>query len=122
MRGSYRMSKRSIASLRVPMENNQARICVPICVKNAHDLDDAISRAVAVGDIIEVRLDCLEPFEFEPGLEAAEQLTRRSNRPTIMTFRPAEHGGPRELDYASRYVFWGSRICRAQIISMSKRT
>jgi 3-dehydroquinate dehydratase / shikimate dehydrogenase len=90
-------------------ESNRVRICVPVCVSIARELESAIARAAKAGDIIELRLDCLEPFEFEKALEEVEDFVRESARPTIMTLRPAEQGGRRELDYASRYVFWCSR-------------
>ena len=90
-------------------ETNRVRICVPVCVSSARELESAIARAAKAGDIIELRLDCLEPFEFEKALEGVGDFVPESARPTIMTLRPAEQGGRRELDYASRYVFWCSR-------------
>lgn len=89
--------------------NNEVRICVPVCVSRPRELRQAISRAADAGDLIEIRLDCLQPLEFEEGLEEVGDLVRESARPTIITFRPAEQGGRRELDYASRYLFWCMR-------------
>jgi 3-dehydroquinate dehydratase/shikimate dehydrogenase len=86
-------------------ETNRVCICVPVCVSSARELESAIARAAQAGDIIELRLDCLEPREFEKALKEVGDSTR----PTIITLRPAAQGGQRELDYASRYAFWCSR-------------
>lgn len=73
------------------------------------EFERKIVSAAEVGDIIELRLDCIAPPELERGLEELGRRARESGRPTIATFRPAEQGGLRELDYASRYVFWNMR-------------
>ena len=62
--------------------------------------------AAEFGDMIELRLDCLEPLELESTWKELRDLVRGTGRPTITTLRPAEQGGLREIDFASRYVFW----------------
>jgi len=43
------------------------RICISVCEPTVAALEDAISAAAEVCDLIEVRLDCLEPLELETG-------------------------------------------------------
>ena len=88
------------------MTEKTVRICVPVCESSVRELESAFGRAAEMGDIIELRLDCLEPFESEQALEEIQKIVRESDRATIYTLRPAEQGGRCELDYASRYVFW----------------
>lgn len=89
-------------------DNSQARVCVPVCGRSVSDTVQAFERATGVADIIEIRLDCLEPLELEKSSGAIAELLGRSVAPTIITFRPAEQGGRRELPLASRHAFWCS--------------
>jgi len=72
-----------------------AGICVPVCEKDP----DALRNACELGDWIELRLDCLDgiPDNFK-------EITR----PLILTFRPSEQGGYRELTREERLRFWSS--------------
>jgi 3-dehydroquinate dehydratase/shikimate dehydrogenase len=88
------------------MDTNRARICVPVCVKSAHELEETIARAAAAGDLVELRFDCLEPSELEQGILVAHTLIDRLGKPTIVTFRATEQGGERALDRESRIKFW----------------
>jgi 3-dehydroquinate dehydratase/shikimate dehydrogenase len=90
-------------------ETNRVLICVPVCVRHVRELESAIARAAKTAEIIELRLDCLEPSEFEKGLKEVGDFVRESTRPTIITLRPAEQGGRREVDHASRHFFWRMR-------------
>lgn len=87
----------------------KAQICVPICEQSVAAIAQASAKAAEVGDLIELRLDCLDPVEFETRLPEIKKILNTSARPTILTFRPAEQGGQRSLDYASRYAFWCTR-------------
>ena len=60
---------------------------------------DALRSACELGDWIELRLDCFD--EIPKNLEAI-------TRPLILTFRPSEQGGYRELTKAERRAFWTS--------------
>ena len=81
------------------------------------EFERKIVSAAAVSDIIELRLDCIEPRWLESGLEdfvRMEELggqAQELGRPTIATFRPAEQGGLRELDWGARYMFWDIGYC-----------
>lgn len=82
-------------------------------------MEAACARASDVGDIIELRLDCLETSEPIPVLQS---LTRIEGRLFIITFRPSEQGGRRVLSRAEREAFWkgdwdASRMALADIES-----
>ncbi len=52
-------------------------------------------------DVVEIRADALDPIEldqFLPGI--------RSEKPLLITFRPAEQGGYREISVDQRVGFW----------------
>lgn len=76
------------------------RICVSVCEKNPDALATACERASEWADVIELRLDCLTSLgDLQPVLD-------RLSHPVILTFRPAEQGGHRELDPQTRQSFW----------------
>src|SRR5262252_8138151 len=83
-----------------------AKICVPVCVRHLNDLPDAIDDAIARGDVVEVRADCL-PFS---DLEAArlQVCDRARGRPVVFTLRSEEQGGQTANDYETRRRFWSS--------------
>ncbi|MBA3440182.1 MAG: shikimate dehydrogenase [Pyrinomonadaceae bacterium] len=83
---------------------NTVRIGVPVRVERACDLSQAVARAALVADIIELRLDYLEPTELGEALRSL--ATFHCPRPLILTLRPAEEGGHRPLDMAERQAFW----------------
>ncbi len=85
--------------------NHEVRVCVPVCERGIDALREASARASNIGDLIELRLDCLAPPEFDRRSELRE-LIQKAGLSAILTFRPTEQGGQRALDYASRYVFW----------------
>jgi 3-dehydroquinate dehydratase/shikimate dehydrogenase len=76
------------------------RICVAVCEKNVAALESVAVHASESADIVELRLDCLVD------LEGFERVLDRISRPVILTFRPSEQGGHRELDHEARASFW----------------
>jgi 3-dehydroquinate dehydratase/shikimate dehydrogenase len=78
-----------------------------VCEKDLDALRETCERAVEWGDLIELRLDCLEeiPVSLQP-------LTR----PVILTFRPSEQGGHRDLTREQRQAFWSSTAPRGENI------
>ena len=44
--------------------SDSVRICVPVCEQSLVAAEGAIARAAEIGDLIEVRLDCLDPLEL----------------------------------------------------------
>jgi 3-dehydroquinate dehydratase/shikimate dehydrogenase len=86
------------------------RICISICKPTVAALEEAIAAAAEACQLIEVRLDCLESLELETGTSAITELLRNSTCDSILTFRPAEQGGQRELNDETRQAFWSGAI------------
>jgi 3-dehydroquinate dehydratase/shikimate dehydrogenase len=87
-------------------ETKPAIICVPVCVERARDLAEALTRAASVGEVVELRLDCLPGAELDLALRDLHGLLRNFSSPLIMTLRPIEQGGWREIDKLNRVSFW----------------
>ncbi len=83
----------------------EPRICVSVCEHDPASLAEAMKAAADVGDLIEVRGDCIDPDQAAAALESW-QLLNKTGRPVILTYRPAEQGGHRQLDPRSRLRFW----------------
>jgi len=79
------------------------RVCVSVCAKSFADMEGACARARELGDIVELRLDCLESSDPSPWLQS---ITATQPGPFIITFRPSEQGGHRVLSRAEREAFW----------------
>lgn len=88
------------------MESNKRRICVSICEQTIEAVQRACARASDLGDLFEVRLDCLDLFQSGETFHDLESLLQNIPRPVIVTYRPAEQGGQHQLDAKSRLVFW----------------
>ncbi len=76
----------------------------------------AFAGANDVAHTIEIRLDCLEASEFEKASKRVTELI--GERPVIITLRPAEQGGQRELDHETRQHFWSSAASRYRRASL----
>jgi 3-dehydroquinate dehydratase/shikimate dehydrogenase len=85
---------------------SQARVCVPVCVKRADELSDAVARASSLADLIELRLDCLEDGQLEVALARLNAIVTKTRLPFIITNRPSGQGGRRSLDASERMKFW----------------
>jgi 3-dehydroquinate dehydratase / shikimate dehydrogenase len=81
--------------------NGPTRVCVPVCERDLNALQNACARALEWADLVELRLDCLDA---EPGDLA--QVLDRIPRPVILTLRPSEQGGHRDLTREAREAFW----------------
>jgi 3-dehydroquinate dehydratase / shikimate dehydrogenase len=79
------------------------RVCIPVCEKTLNALRSASERATEWADVIEFRLDCLEPEDFSTGIS---QLLSTTSLPVILTLRPSEQGGHRNLTREARDAFW----------------
>lgn len=95
----------SSSRARVPTTLRHAP-CVPIREHRASDLQQAIARAASIGDCVELRLDYLAGAEFEEALRLLPELIKECARPVIVTLRPADEGGHREIDSLARISFW----------------
>ena len=85
-----------------------ARICVPVCVARVGELSGAIRSAAEVADIIELRLDYLPETELNNSIEEISRLGQASTRPLILTLRPSEQGGHRQVSMKDRCGFRAS--------------
>ncbi|MDT7604206.1 MAG: 3-dehydroquinate dehydratase / shikimate dehydrogenase [Acidobacteriota bacterium] len=89
------------------INNSRALVCVPVCVRRASELPDAIERAAQLADVIELRFDCLaDDAQLDDALRDLRPILKARTRPFISTFRPAEQGGARALDKQQRLLFW----------------
>jgi 3-dehydroquinate dehydratase/shikimate dehydrogenase len=86
------------------MESSKAKICVPVCA-GTNKLSQSIARAAEIGDLIELRLDCLPEDKRE---SAWRELVASTSRTIILTLRPAEQGGSDNLSLEGRLQFWSS--------------
>ena len=80
---------------------SRSKICVPVCERDLDALHNACERAAEWADVIELRLDCLESTP-----ENVSEILHHISRPVILTFRPSEQGGYRELTRSERKRFW----------------
>lgn len=87
--------------------NNEkkTRVCIPVCEKDLSHLQSTSERASEWADFVELRLDCLaDCLEATP--ENLTGLLSNISRPLILTFRPSEQGGHRNLTLEERASFW----------------
>jgi 3-dehydroquinate dehydratase/shikimate dehydrogenase len=87
-------------------KSSRARICVAVCVERASELAQGVASAVEVADLVELRMDCLRGTQLDLALRHLDELQRASPRTFVMTLRPAEQGGDREIDILNRLAFW----------------
>ena len=79
---------------------NDGQVCISICAKTATEFSEKMNRAAEFAELLELRFDCLDPGEIPPAIEATGA---REN--AIITFRPANEGGSRELTDQERLDF-----------------
>lgn len=84
---------------------NPVRVCVPVCVERARELQPAIARAAEIADIVELRLDCLPESELAVARRDISAALATRPRPIILTLRPKEFGGRRPISVAERLKF-----------------
>src|SRR5678815_1807344 len=81
---------------------NQGRICVSVCGQTTSDVLDKIRRASEDADVIEIRMDCVEPREIPQLIDQVSKI----QQPLLITYRPREQGGYRDLTVEDRLQFW----------------
>src|SRR5687768_1394604 len=81
---------------------NNGKICVSVCGQTADEMLAQIERGQKVADIVEIRFDCIDPSEMASLLDRLAN----ANTPLLLTFRPSDQGGRRELTLADRLKFW----------------
>ncbi len=85
---------------------NDGKICVSVCAETADEFIELTHRAEQFADVVELRFDCLDADELVNALEKTCVL--KNEKPLLLTFRPKEQGGKRELSVAERERFWCS--------------
>ena len=90
--------------------SNPLLICIPVCVESAEELNAALNSAAAIGDLVEVRLDCLKPGEFESAVSRLSYYLTSLGKDSIVTFRPAEEGGVKDYSKNTRKCFWLDQV------------
>ncbi len=86
--------------------DSKVRICVPLCEKTFDAVEADLPKALTVADLIEIRLDCLDPLELETAPTRLASISKKTSVPLILTLRPAEEGGNRELGPDEQRNFW----------------
>ena len=82
---------------------SSAKIWVPVCQADLGPIESA--------DLIELRLDC---FTTEP--DNLADVVKNIATPVILTFRPSEQGGHRDLTRQARQNFWNDVAPRGESI------
>lgn len=85
------------------------QICVPVCEHNLEAMKEGALHAAQRGELVELRLDCLDAAEFEAGTQQIDNWLPILGRPVILTLRPLDQGGPRALERAFRFEFFRKR-------------
>jgi 3-dehydroquinate dehydratase/shikimate dehydrogenase len=90
--------------------SSKPRICISVCELTLAGLERAIAAAAEVSDLIEVRLDCLEPAELQTSANPITRFLQETRAEFILTLRPSDQGGQRQLDDETRHTFWSDAI------------
>jgi len=81
-------------------------ICIPVCVHTADQLNAALDDAAAAGDIVEIRLDCLQPEALGTVVPQLSDRLRSLGKSSIVTLRSSEEGGVNSHTRDVRRRFW----------------
>jgi 3-dehydroquinate dehydratase/shikimate dehydrogenase len=84
---------------------NNGKICVSVNAETAEELLKQIRRAEEFADVIEVRLDYIEPKQMHKTFAFLV-----SKKPLLLTYRPKEQGGKAEDNLDSRKVLWNAFV------------
>ncbi len=85
-------------------------ICTPVAASTPDELLAALPVAAAAADWLELRLDALQDIPVEAVFKLLHQALQQRPRPTVVTFRPREQGGFRDLSIADRLQFWHTAL------------
>jgi 3-dehydroquinate dehydratase/shikimate dehydrogenase len=84
---------------------NNGKICVSVNAETAEELLKQIRRAEEFADVIEVRLDYIEPKQMHKTFAFLA-----SKKPLLLTYRPIDQGGKAENDLEVRKVLWNGFV------------
>ncbi|OYT72858.1 MAG: shikimate dehydrogenase [Chloracidobacterium sp. CP2_5A] len=85
-------------------------ICAPIAAPTPEALFAAMAAAAATADWLELRLDALQTAAPAEASQALRQALARRTKPVVVTFRPREQGGFREIPRQERLAFWRAAL------------
>jgi 3-dehydroquinate dehydratase/shikimate dehydrogenase len=85
------------------------QVCIPVCESSVEQMRRSAVRAAQSGELVELRLDCLNPIELSAVMQQIDNWLPSVGRPVILTLRPYGQGGPRSLDRAFRLDFFKKR-------------
>lgn len=89
---------------------NNGKICVSVCAANADEMLEQIRRAEKIADVIEIRLDCVEPKQIHKAFAFLA-----SKKPLLLTYRPKEQGGKVEADLLNRKMIWKAFVINGNL-------
>jgi len=78
---------------------NNGKICVPVCAKTVSEMERLVAIVAAESDVVELRLDCLDAAELG-------RMSVGNNVERVLTLRPLEQGGFRDVTHEERVNFW----------------
>lgn len=81
-------------------------LCAPITETTVDNCFAAIQEAERLADLIELRLDYFSAETLPLVLAGLKQRSPDGAKPLIITFRPSEQGGRRDLSLEDRRLFW----------------
>jgi 3-dehydroquinate dehydratase/shikimate dehydrogenase len=81
---------------------NNGKICVSVCAETTTQVIENIKRAAEYADVVELRFDCLSETEIQKTNFKLPDFTKQF----LVTFRPREQGGKRDLTLYERLKFW----------------
>src|SRR5215467_1987415 len=88
------------------MKSISSLICVPITEVAPDSFLATIQEAERIADAIELRLDYLTADALPRLMVELTSRIARVSKPLILTFRPREQGGKRDLTLQDRRDFW----------------
>lgn len=87
---------------------NHGKICVPVTGRTVDEFMRNVQTAAVFADVIELRIDSLDPEEIAPFFERLREFPKLDDLSILITFRPKEQGGYRKLSKEEREDFWNS--------------
>ena len=94
--------------------SSTTKVCVPVCAPDLVALKSMTSDAVALGDIVELRLDCLSQDQLHNSSALLSELTRDIDVPIILTLRDPAQGGANSWPRDSRRDFWRTQLLHTE--------
>jgi 3-dehydroquinate dehydratase/shikimate dehydrogenase len=88
------------------VQNKRSLICAPIVATRPEDVFASMAEARHVADAIELRLDYLAADALQQVMISLCSDLSRADRQLIITLRPREQGGKRDLTLHERRQFW----------------